>query len=361
MILAFLSGFFSPTFLITISGIFFASLIIVLLKGRKKDRTLKFFHKFHSVVGMEDGSTMWGIIKVFNNGIEVIYDKPYQSHRSKQLSYMLYNSEVDNLQILIRYEDNMDEEQQERRQKQVSQLINRGYLVRIYRFIANLFNRLKDAIRKTVAVAMGQIYKAKNINRWSSIRVEGERATGEVINTIEDNLYESMLEQHIGKLVAVDIICTNVSTKERNVFVELQGYLAEYSDKFLAIVNIDHPIEGRSNTIKISKDISQDGYNVKTVDDKIVVMNDSKIPLIVENKTDEQIVSKVLLLKGSVVKFKKYKENILQISRIRKIDAIIPRDLAKVRHAIQDKERGLEEAIDDIFSDNDGNSKTPIV
>jgi len=359
--MAFLSGFFDSIFLLTIGAIFFASLVIVLIKGRKKDRTLKFFHKFHSVVGMEDGSTMWGIIRVFHNGIEILYDKPYKSHRSNQLSYMLYNAEVDNLQILIRYEDNMNGEQKKRRQKQLNKLINRGWIVRTYRFVANLFNRLKDAIRKTIAVVIGQVYKTKNINRWSSMRVEGERASGDIINTIEDNLFEQMLEQYIGKLVAVDIICTNASSQEQNVFVELQGYLAEYSDRFIAIVNIDHPIEGRSETIKVNQDVSKKGYNVKTVNNKIIVTNTSKIPLIVENKSNTEIVSKVLLLQGSVVKFKKIRENILQMSRIRKIDAIIPRDLSKVRHAIQNKKHSLEEAIDDIFSDNDGGKKTPIL
>lgn len=357
----FLSGFFSSTLIITIGSIFVASLIIILIKGRKKDRTLKFFHKFHSIVGMEDSSTMWGILMVYNNGIEVLYDQPYQSHRSKQLSYMLYNAEVDNLQILIRYEKNMNNIQREKRRKQVNKLINRGWLVRTRRFISNLFNRLKDAVRKTIAVAIGQIYKTKNIQRWSTIRLEGERATGDIINTIEDNLYEQMLEKYIGKLVAVDIKCTSASTKEKNAFVELQGYLAEYSDKFIAIVNVDHPTVGVAEKIKVNKDMNKNGYNVKFIDNKVVITNTSSIPIIVENNTDKEIVSKILLLNGSRVKFKNKKENIFNISRIRKIDAIIPRDLSKVRHAIEDKEKGLEETIDDIFSDYSRNPKFPIL
>jgi len=330
----FLSDFFSTTIIISIGIIFFSAIINILFKKRKRDRALKVFDKYQGIVTMEDGLTIWGTIKVFKNSMEIVYDQPYESHESKQNSYILYSGDLDNIQIIIRYQENLDEEQKNKRYKQLNRIINKGWLLRIFRSITNFFNRLRDAIKKTVSLIIGQTVRRKKQNRFSEVKRQSQNFSEDIISTIDDNLYEEVLEQYIGKPVAVDIICTAASSKEKNAVIEIQGYLADYSDRFITVVNENHSaIEGE--TIEVKDDVKKDGYSILLHDNKIVIKNEGNQPLVVEQRNSDEILSKILLIKGCFVKFKKTDNPVFKIDEIKRMDAIVPRDLAKIRHSIK--------------------------
>ena len=317
---------FGSYFWIIIGFIFVTSLVAILTKSIRKDRGLKVFHNFHSVVNMENGAVMWGELKVFNQGIELLYDKPYDSGDGiLKESYLLYPSEIDNILVIFRYVDNLTEKQKEKRNKQISRLVDRDKFVRFMRHVSNLFKRFKDAIRKSVALVIGQAYKTKVRKPYLQTKAETERLGSTVVNTIEDNLFEPMLEQYIGEPVVAELFCPVSET-----IVELQGYLIDYSNRFIALVNVKNIVE----EIFVTKNSD---YNkecsVKIEGERIIVSNNLKTPIVVDNLTDD-IDSQVPLLKGSFVKFKNSEDFEVKVSKVKYLDVIIPRDLAKIRHAV---------------------------
>ena len=253
--LEYLTGFFSTAILIMIGLIFFSAIIGILFKRRKRDRALKVFHNYHGVVTLENGLTIWGVIKVFKNSVEIVYDRPYEVHNSLQNSYILYDGDLENIQIIVRYDENLSKEQKCRRKRQLDRIISIGWLLRIWRTIVNFCNRLKDAFRQAVLLVLGQSHKRKKISPL--VASEGKNCSEKIINIIDDNLYEEVLEQHIGEPVAVDIVCTAASSADKSAIIEIQGYLADYSDKFITIVNRDNIVK-EFKIINVDKDINED-------------------------------------------------------------------------------------------------------
>jgi len=321
---------FSSTFFVTTLIIFLVSVVVLIINFRKKDRALKIFDKSHVIICMEDGVTIWGVLNIFKQGLEVIYNKPYHTHNNDQNSYMLYSGDINYIQIIIRNTHNLSDDQMAKRQKQIKKIINKGWIVRKIRTVTNFINRLKDAIRKAIILIIGQTYKSKKANSWSSIKKEGEQGTEQVINVIEDNLFEQMLEKYIGKFVAVDMRCTSSDED----IIELQGFLADYSNKFVAIINHDE-IKGKEKIIYFEgTDIEEHGYSIKSIHDKIYITNKLDCPLVVKNMSPGVESDEIVLIKGSCVKFKKQNKIVLKIYRTKRIDFIVPRDLARIRHFI---------------------------
>jgi hypothetical protein len=81
------------------SDIFYISLIVIFVTGIVTtlvtkwacDKCLKFLHANHVTVERLRGQTIWGTLKVFSSGIEVVYDHALPDHRGrKKTSFLIY-------------------------------------------------------------------------------------------------------------------------------------------------------------------------------------------------------------------------------------------------------------------------------
>ena len=323
------SALFSSSFLITAGAMLAFAVFMAIMRTRRKDRGLKPFHGFHSTVGMEDGTTIWGTLKIFPGGIELVYDKPYRSHGVVKKSYMFYTADIDSFLILIRYAGNLTEKQERKRKKSIYHLANRGYVSKGWRWGTNLFRRIKDTVRKVATMIVGQMYKGKKISSGSSSKSQVENMGVEAINVVDDSLYEAMLEQHIGKPVVAELRCPAIDD-----VVEISGYLLDYSNKFIALANTEHELS-ETEIVKTQENLETEDYSLVITDKKVVITNKCYSPLLVQDLSSGEKANSVLFLKGSHVKFKKDKELEVKIGKIKHIDVVLPRDLAKIRHAIE--------------------------
>src|SRR5687767_15657061 len=103
--------------LVTILLIFVTAIVTALVTKWVKDKCLKFFHGYHVTLERVRGQTIWGSLKVFSSGVEIVHDHPYVDHRGRRkTSYMIYQPEIEQqLLSILRYHDELDERSQRER------------------------------------------------------------------------------------------------------------------------------------------------------------------------------------------------------------------------------------------------------
>src|SRR5688500_11553858 len=142
----------STIFYLTLLFIFLTAIITALATKWARDKCLKFFAGYHVTLERNRGQTMWGSLKVFSSGIEIVYDHPYIDPGGRQkTSYMFYQSELEpQVLSIFRYHDELREDARKLRLSQVHATFNPGFFRRTWRSVRNLFNTLRDAFNAAI-------------------------------------------------------------------------------------------------------------------------------------------------------------------------------------------------------------------
>ena len=148
----------SNIFYLTLLFIFLTGIVTALVTKWAKDKCLKLFHGYHVTVERLRGQTIWGTLRVFSSGLEVVYDHAFPDHRGRRkTSYLLYQQEVEQQTLSIfRYPAELNERAQRARQRQVQRTFNPGPIRRFTRAIRNLVNTLRDAFSASIGAVIGQ-------------------------------------------------------------------------------------------------------------------------------------------------------------------------------------------------------------
>ncbi|HEY8665327.1 MAG TPA: hypothetical protein VIL86_01620 [Tepidisphaeraceae bacterium] len=229
----------STIFYLTLLFIFLTAIITTVATKWARDKCLKFFHHYHVTLEKNRGQSMWGTFKVFSSGIEVVYDHAFIDSRGrKKTSFMMYPPEMDaQLLSVLRYHDELDADGQERRKEQIHATFNPGPLRRFARGVRNFVNTLRDAFSAAIGAVVGQYQK---INPTSAVMGTQGGSVAQIGQTLLGkfaNAYEPLLEQYIGQPVILDVADP---INPNNATVEYAGYLADYTQQFIAVFNIEH-------------------------------------------------------------------------------------------------------------------------
>src|SRR4029079_5964921 len=83
-------------FYLTLLFIFLTAIITTVFTKWARDKCLKFFNCYHVTLERIRGQTIWGTLKVFSSGVEVVYDHAFVDARGrKKTSYLIYGLEVE--------------------------------------------------------------------------------------------------------------------------------------------------------------------------------------------------------------------------------------------------------------------------
>src|SRR5215212_7199848 len=104
-------------FYITLLFIFVTAILTTVIAKWSRDKCLKFFKGYRITLERYRGQTLWGRMKVFSSGIEIIYDHPYvDPHGRRKTSYLFYQPELEQQVLsLFRYHAQLTPEQQKNR------------------------------------------------------------------------------------------------------------------------------------------------------------------------------------------------------------------------------------------------------
>lgn len=320
-------------FAFTILFIFLTAIITVLIQQRKKDKCLKLFRKYHVSYITAAGQAIWGDLIVYSQGLELVFDAPHINERklSKE-SAMIYDNELPLCLAICRALEGQTGEEKKLRQKQIHRSFNPGMIRRSIRWTRNLFNTLRDAFGKAFTAALGQIAKVRTQDTVLTQQKGSMDQIGQTLLTAVGNAYEPMLERHIGKPVVLELACPNSADKKP---IQLPGYLVDYSERFVAVFNVDHEPES-VDTLTVTENIEHENYKV-VIDNAHVFISCTGSDLLVVRWIEVDGVRcdlAAVLINGTTLRMgigKQARPIRVELAITRKLDIVCPRTMGKVK------------------------------
>lgn len=370
-----MSSLFSSVFLWTLLFIFLSAIVGAIISQRRRDRCLRMLDDYHVTLAMDSGRVIWGDLRVFPNGLRLQYDAAYRTAGGLIKSgYLLYGPEMGKLLAICRYVGNLTNDERVKRHRQVMRRFKPGSLRRLWRSIRNLFSTVRDAFNQALSAFIGQVAKTSGSKVVATQKGEMEKL-GKSLLGVVGKAYEPMLEQLIGKPIVLELASPNDPDTEN---IEIAGYLAEYSDKYLAIFSITHDAvesfelavpdqrpdepeasteepadeqaageeaaDGAATTDGQSTDATPDdnrGVHITVAEYELVVENRREVPLIIDelcSDTGKTRTLGIVLTNAASARLPRIEGALtIRCSRVQEIDLVCPRAHAVVRYASLDE------------------------
>jgi hypothetical protein len=195
------------TFAITIVAIIIFTVFTAFIKGRSKDKCLREFAQNVITLEEKSGKVIFGKLHVENTGLELVYlEKLKDKSGHVETSYILYKSEYPNVQVLIRYHDDLSEENQNKRQKELERTYHPKALRKLNRKIQNFFKTVRDSVMDMVNLLISQAKRASGVG---AVMASQDKYVSQMKQQLVGSIgtaFEPLLEQHIGKTVVLELI-----------------------------------------------------------------------------------------------------------------------------------------------------------
>jgi len=222
------------TFAITIVVILLSTIVVAFFKGRSKDKCLKDFSEDMVTLEGKNGKMIWGKLRVENTGLELVYPTRHKNKNGHvETSYILYKNEYPNIQVLIRYYDELSEQGKKEREEELKKVYHPRALRRFRRRIRNFFNTVKDSILEVANLLLG---RAQRMVPAGGVLLSQNKYTSQVKQQFVSFLgvsFEPLLERHIGKRVVLQL-------NRGNKIFEYPGVLKEYTAEFIQVMDVDY-------------------------------------------------------------------------------------------------------------------------
>lgn len=152
---------------------------------------------------------------------------------ASQASKKVYRDNIKDIYSIVRFEEYMNSEELEKKRGELTQIFHSSLWYRIKRSTINFLSLVKDKLKDAFGVVASTLGKAAPVSPEISREVEmyGKEAIGKI------GSYEALLETSIGKLVKVRVYDVDRQIRYYN------GVLREYSPNYIAVYNIDFPID----------------------------------------------------------------------------------------------------------------------
>ena len=242
---------------VSILVILISSLVGFYINSRVRDRCLRDFDGYRITVESKDSRTIWGMLRVYSSGIELVYKSGYQDEQGHvENSYILYGSELGNMQAVYRFHDDQSARDQKRRTRDIERTYQPNIFRQFARALRNLFNTFKDAIVQATNTVLG--YRAAQspenvvLSQHKELTVSG----AQLLSGTVGNAYEPILERYIGQHVVVEIVRGDAVEEE-------YGILKEYSTKYVELLNVRiqvplhvylKEVNGSTTTIQVAQE-----------------------------------------------------------------------------------------------------------
>ncbi|MBN1796527.1 MAG: hypothetical protein JW804_07635 [Sedimentisphaerales bacterium] len=219
---------------ITLVFIVIATLIATFVRRIKRDKCLRDFSRFLVNLDRVDDKRIFGKLRVENTGIEFLYQTVYEDKDGHdESSYILYKHEFSKIQTLLRFHDELDEQDRKKRQKDLQKTYHPNFLRRLRRKTANLFKTLRDSVAEVVNLLISRVKKTTGFG--ATINSQDKYVTQmkqELIGSAGTS-YEPLLERYIGHKVVLEMVKGETVT-------EYCGVLKEYTADFIELMDVDY-------------------------------------------------------------------------------------------------------------------------
>ena len=227
----------SDPFVITVIFIVLSTVVAAFIRRRKKDKCLKNFADSPVTLEENNGSITNGKLNVEHTGLEFIYKTPVENKNGhSETTFLLYKSEFPKITALIRYHDQLTEEQKKQRLCDLEKTYHPKPLQKLKRKIVNVFKTIRDSIAEVVNIL---ISKAKKATPAGAVLTSQDKYVSNIKNELigaAGTSFEPLLEKYIGRKVLLELL------KDSKTF-EYCGILKDYSATFVEIMDVDYKTE----------------------------------------------------------------------------------------------------------------------
>ncbi|MGD2093690.1 MAG: hypothetical protein PVH77_01650 [Phycisphaerales bacterium] len=226
-----------PYTAITIIFIVLATAVGVFVRKRSRDKCLRDFE--HNMVTLEDaaGKTIWGKLRVENTGLEFIYPA---KHKDKQghdeASYILYKYEYPRVGAVIRFHDELSEDNKAEREKELKRTYHPGLWRRSKRRMLNVLRTIRDSVVEIVNLLISQAKKATPAGKMLTSQDKYVSQMKQELMGSVGASYEPLLERYIGHKVVLEMI-------KGDKILEYCGVLKDYTAEFIEIMDINYAVK----------------------------------------------------------------------------------------------------------------------
>jgi hypothetical protein len=324
---------------VSILVILISSVVGFYVRSRSLDRCMRDFDGFTVTVEDKSGKAIWGTLRAYNSGIELLYSSEHLSPEGHvRNSYILYDSELANLQAVYRFHDDQSATNQLKRKRDIERTYQPSIFRRAARGLRNLFTTFRDAIVQSLNAVLGQRAAQRPENLMLSKYKDLTSSGAQFLGGVSGSAYEPILERYIGHYVALEIL--------RGESVEEEyGILKEYSLKYIEMLNVK--LEVPIHIYLKERTLKDIPVRIESQGSLCLVENGLDRTLIVESIRCQGEVRQVdvPVESGHRVDLELSDKEVgnpfeLELSVRSLADLIVPRGVAVVRHA------GKHEALD---------------
>ena len=222
---------------ITILFIIFAAGVAAFVRKRSRDKCLRDFER--NMVTLEDtsGKTIWGKLRVENTGLEFVYPEKHKDEEGHdEASYILYKYEYPKIGVVIRFHDELSDENKKAREKELEKTYHPDWDRRLKRKILNVLRTVRDSVVEIVNLLISQAKKATPAGKMLTSQDKYVSQMKQELMVSVGTSFEPLLERYIGHKVVLEMI------KGDKLF-EYCGVLKEYTAEFTEIMDVNYKIK----------------------------------------------------------------------------------------------------------------------
>jgi hypothetical protein len=320
-------------FWLTILLVFVLGIVAAFVRLLQKDKCLKLLDDYHVTCLAGGRRTIWGDLHVSSSGLELVYDAPHRTQRGlAKTTSLIFADELNACVAICRTVHGLTDQERHDREKQIRCSFRPGPFRRLARWLRNVINTIRDAFVKALGLAAGQVSKTRPVGGAISSQKGQIDQLGATLVGAAGNAYEQLLERHIGRPVILEL--AHPAGADRPV-VELPGYLVDYSDRFVAVFNVEHEPQ-EAFELQVTEPVQREGVKVDRDADKLMLTCEGSDALTLRRMTVGDAVTdlSVTLIPGTSVQLTVPTREpvVLQLERTRHIDIVCPRSSARIRH-----------------------------
>ena len=301
-----------------------ATLLLIGLKRRRRDRAIRLLDGFPVVLEREDGSRRSGVLRVHREGLTLEYALPATGRTPPvPIAYLHYEAEWKSMNAIYRFDDELSKLDRELRQKQLEFTLSPRPRKRSWRS-GQWIDRLTDG-----AIALWAHLHGEDFPNPTFLSLPHGHS---VLTGLAGDSVNNMLEQKLGKQVVVRHYANNALHRH-------QGVLAAYSRYFLFLART--PVSQQVNVrLRPEKGAGQEWtLRWQWKEGKLEIRNLSAYPLLLDHiRVGEQVQDMSMMIAPESAFTLRLEApargNVTLAARIvREGDMLLPRNRAIVRYA----------------------------
>jgi hypothetical protein len=253
--------------LLTILILLALATIVALIQARRRDRCLKSFEGFPVTLDRADGNLAWGTLDLYSTGFELRYAHPVEATLGHvERSVLTYKEEYPLITTIYRFPEALSGEREEERLRALESTAHPSPVRRLWRKARNWIALLRDALVQSAGLIVGAVSArspglAKN-------QAGLQQLSGEALGTATGAAYDPLLEAHLFRQVAVDLVREGKPTRT------YCGWLKDYTTQFVEVVEaFANDADTLTELTIVGADAPPTGIEVLYTDGRLQVRN----------------------------------------------------------------------------------------